>query len=233
MIFSASHDVIIVGASLAGCTAARLFAQDGLRVALLERRTDLDWHKPICTHYVQACAVPTVQRLGLEPLLEEAGCVRSRMEFWTRYGWIRHAADTPPETYGYNIRRQTLDPIVRKLAAETPGVELMRGTTAEELLKEGQRFVGVSVRDQQGRTSELRGRLIVAADGRNSGLARLAEVPAKTSKNRRFTYYAYYRHLPLPSGTDSQLWLLNPDVAYALPNEDQITLIALPVAHEE
>ncbi len=227
MILGTSHDVIIVGASLAGCTAARLFARQGLRVALLERRTDLDWHKPICTHYIQACAVPTVQRLGLEPLLDEAGCVRSRMEFWTRYGWIRHAADTPPETYGYNIRRQALDPVVRQLAAETPGVELMLGSTAAELLKEGKRFVGVRVREQQGQTTELRGRLIVAADGRNSGLARLADVPAATKKNRRFTYYAYYRDLPLPSGNDSQLWLLDPDVAYALPNEDQMTLIAL------
>jgi flavin-dependent dehydrogenase len=223
----APYDVIIVGASIAGCTAARLFAQEGLRVALLERHTDLDWHKRICTHYVQACAVPTVQRLGLEPLLEEAGCVRSQMEFWTRYGWIKHAPDTQTDTRGYSIRRQTLDPIVRQLTAETPGVELMLGQTVENLLKEGKRVVGLSVRNQQGQETELRGRLIVAADGRNSGLARQAKVKARTKQNNRFTYFAYYHDLPLPSGKDSQLWLLDPDVAYALPNEEQITLVAL------
>ena len=32
-------DVVIVGASVAGCTAARLYAQ---RVALVERRPDID-----------------------------------------------------------------------------------------------------------------------------------------------------------------------------------------------
>jgi flavin-dependent dehydrogenase len=32
--------VAIVGASIAGCTAARLFAQAGARVALVERRPD-------------------------------------------------------------------------------------------------------------------------------------------------------------------------------------------------
>lgn len=224
---AASHDVIIVGASLAGCTAARLLAQQGLEVALLERHSDLDWHKRICTHYIQACAVPTVQRLGLEPLLDAAGCVRSQMEFWTRYGWIKHAPDSATETYGYSVRRQTLDPILRRLAAETPGVELMLGSTVEELLTEGKRFVGVRRRDQRGQSRELRGRMVVAADGRNSELARLAEVKARTTQNHRFTYFAYYHHLPLPSGDDSQLWLLDPDVAYALPNEEQITLIAL------
>jgi 2-polyprenyl-6-methoxyphenol hydroxylase-like FAD-dependent oxidoreductase len=221
------HDVIIVGASLAGCTAARLFAQQGLRVALLERHTNLDWHKRVCTHYVQACAIPTVQRLGLEPLLEEAGCVRSQMEFWTRYGWIRHDPASQTKTHGYSVRRQTLDPIVRRLTSETPGVELMLGSTVEDLLKEGKRFVGVRLRDRQGKTSELRSQLVVAADGRNSEMARLANVKARSKENKRFTYFAYYHQLPLPTGDDSQLWLLDPDVAYALPNENQITLIAL------
>ena len=230
---AASHDVIIVGASLAGCTAARLFAQQGLRVALLERHTDFQWHKRICTHYIQACAAPTVKRLGLEPLLEDAGCVRSQMEFWTRYGWIRHDPDSQTETYGYSVRRQTLDPIVRRLTAETPGVELMLGSTVEELLQEGKRFVGVRLRDRQGQTTELRGGMVVAADGRNSGMARLAEVKTRTTENRRFTYFAYYHHLPLPTGEDSQLWLLDPDVAYALPCDDQITLIALWLSKDQ
>ena len=35
-------DVVIVGASVAGCTAARLYAQRGARVALVERRPDID-----------------------------------------------------------------------------------------------------------------------------------------------------------------------------------------------
>src|SRR5262245_2798635 len=95
------YDVAIVGASLAGCSAARLFAQRGLRVALVEQHGAIDWHKRLCTHYIQACAVPAIQRLGLAPHVERAGGVRSRMEIWTRYGWIRHAAQTSRETYGY------------------------------------------------------------------------------------------------------------------------------------
>ena len=32
--------------------------------------------------------------------------------------------------YGYNVRRETLDPILRDLAGETPGVDLRRGHSA-------------------------------------------------------------------------------------------------------
>ena len=38
---SYEYDVIIVGASVAGNTAAILFAREGLRVALIERNHDL------------------------------------------------------------------------------------------------------------------------------------------------------------------------------------------------
>src|SRR3954451_21575048 len=43
----ADFDAVIVGASVAGCTAARLFAQRGARVALVERRPDLDAYKTV------------------------------------------------------------------------------------------------------------------------------------------------------------------------------------------
>ena len=59
------YDVAIVGASVAGCTAARLLAQRGARVALIEQRPGLDAYKTVCTHYIQSSATPTIERLGL------------------------------------------------------------------------------------------------------------------------------------------------------------------------
>src|SRR5262249_5318340 len=117
-----SYDVAIIGASLAGCTAARLFAQQGLSVLVVEQHSSADWHKRLCTPYSQAGANATIERLGLDSLIVEAGGVRSRMEIWTRWGWIKHAPVSSPETYGYSVRRQTLDPLVRQLATSTPGV---------------------------------------------------------------------------------------------------------------
>lgn len=218
-------DVVIVGAGLAGCTAARLYAQHGLSVALVEQHGALDWHKRMCTHYIQASAVPTIERLGLAPLIDAAGGVRSRMEIWTRWGWIRHAPHASDETYGYSIRRQTLDPLLRRLAAETPNVELLSGWTAEQLLRDGQRITGVALRNAQGGALHIHARLVVGADGRSSKLAELAEIPLRTEPNNRFPTFAYYRNLPLSSGDDSQFWMLDPDAGYALPNDDGITLL--------
>lgn len=218
-------DVVIVGAGLAGCTAARLYAQQGLSIALVEQHAALDWHKRMCTHYIQASAVPTIERLGLSGLIDNAGGVRSRMEIWTRWGWIRHHGAPRPESYGYSIRRQTLDPLVRRLAAETPGVQLLSGWTAERLLRDGQRTTGVALRDTQGRSLEIQARLVVGADGRSSKLAELADIPLRTESNNRFPTFAYYRNLPLSSGNDSQFWMLDPDAGYALPNDDGITLL--------
>jgi 2-polyprenyl-6-methoxyphenol hydroxylase-like FAD-dependent oxidoreductase len=67
-------DVVIVGASVAGCTAARLFGQAGMKVALVERRPDMRAYKVVCTHAILPGATPTIERLGLAPLLVAAWC---------------------------------------------------------------------------------------------------------------------------------------------------------------
>src|SRR5580658_7779 len=121
-------DVAIVGASIAGCTAARLFAQAGARVALIEQRPDPQAYKVACTHGIQSSATPTIERLGLAPLLDARGAVRISLDLWTPYSdWIRTPPDAP---YGYGVTRRSLDPILRELAAGTPRVEFFPGRTA-------------------------------------------------------------------------------------------------------
>src|SRR2546423_15698905 len=62
---SEQYDVAIVGASIAGCTAATLYGRQGMRVALIERHADPAAYKTVCTHFVQSSGVPVVERLGL------------------------------------------------------------------------------------------------------------------------------------------------------------------------
>ena len=215
------YDVAVVGASIAGCTAATLFARQGARVALIERHSDLKAYKALCTHFIQASAVPTIERLGLASLIEEAGGIRNGMSIYTRWGWISPPKDVP---YGYNIRRQTLDPILRRLAVETPGVEFMPGRSARSLIEEDGHTTGVEVRDKAGRSRDITARMVVAADGRNSRIARIAGGPVQSAPNNRFAYFAHYRNLSLRSGSRSQMWMLEPDVAYTFPNDDGVTL---------
>jgi flavin-dependent dehydrogenase len=214
-------DVVVVGASLAGCAAARLFGLAGARVALVERRPDPAAYKVACTHNILSSATPTVERLGLAALLDARGAVRGRPEFWTPSGgWIRPTG----VPYGYGVTRATLDPMLRRLAAETPGVDLLLGKTAVRRLDEGGRTVGVVVKDRGGAELELRARLVVGADGRGSAVARLARLRGRVRANHRFFYFAYWRRVR-PAVANPRLWLLDPDGAAAFPNEDDLTVV--------
>lgn len=214
-------DAVVVGASIAGCTAAVLYGRLGLRVALLERHADAAAYKTICTHFIQPSAAATIARLELDETLEQVGGIRNGIELWTRWGWIRRPAGAPPE-HGWSIRREKLDPLLRRLAAATPGVELRLGSTARRLLPEG----GVEVETRDGSVHEYRAPLVVGADGRDSRVAGWARIEAAQKPNGRFGYFAYYRGLPLATGAVSQAWFLEPDVACAFPNDDELTLLA-------
>ncbi|MGW4159505.1 FAD-dependent monooxygenase [Streptomyces sp. NPDC004788] len=221
------YDVVISGASLAGSAAAILLARRGVRVALLERRSDPEAYKVLCTHSLTANAYPVLDELGLVPALEKAGAVRNEARWWTRWGWIEpHAAKAGPELpYAYNVRRSTLDPLIRSLAARTPGVELLLGHQVTGLVREAGRTVGVRASGPDG-AREIRARLVVGADGKDSAVAKHAEVPTRRHENARFGYLAHFRDLPLPGGI-GQTWFLEPDMAYAFPNDDGVTVLAV------
>ncbi|MGI8921388.1 MAG: NAD(P)/FAD-dependent oxidoreductase [Solirubrobacteraceae bacterium] len=223
-------DVAIVGASIAGCSAARLFAQAGARVALIERRPDIAAYKVACTHAILSSATPTIAALGLERPLEDVGAVRTHADFWTPCGgWIRAPADAPR---GYGVTRRALDPILRQLSVDTPGVELFAGQTAVGLLSDDGRPAGVEVAGAHtnGRTHSIRARLVVGADGRESTTARLARVPGRVRPHGRFFYFAYWRGVQ-PRTNRIRAWLLDPDGVSQFPSEDGLTLLAVAVHH--
>jgi flavin-dependent dehydrogenase len=218
-------DVVVAGASIAGCSAARLFALAGAHVALVERKPDPNAYKVVCTHQIQSSAVPAIERLGLAPLLEQAGAVRSRPAAWSQYGgWMQFTDATP---HGYALSRRRLDPLLRKLATDTPGVEYLPSQTVVGLLGgDGSgRVGGVETASPDGERRRISARLTVAADGRESTLARLARNPARVRRHERFVYFAYWQGVGTPPH-EARLWWLEPDGAAVFPNEDGLTLIA-------
>ncbi|WP_330333376.1 NAD(P)/FAD-dependent oxidoreductase [Streptomyces sp. NBC_00536] len=221
------YDVVISGASLAGSAAAILLARRGVRVALLERRSDPDAYKVLCTHSITANAYPVLDELGLIPAVEKTGAPHNDARWHTRWGWIEpKAAPRGPELpHAYNIRRSTLDPMIRSLAARTPGVDLLLGHQVTGLVREAGRTVGVRASAPQGER-EIRAGLVVGADGKDSAVAKYAGVPTQRHENTRFGYLAHFRNLPLDGGI-GQTWFLEPDMAYAFPNDDGVTVLAV------
>lgn len=216
---------VVVGASLAGCTTATLLARAGVRVALVERSRDAQAFKRVCGHYIQASAVPTLERLGLMEPIEAAGGVRSRGRLWTRWGTI----EAPPEaslTRGVNLRRERLDPLVRSMAAGEPGVEPMLGYAAKALLSDDGSAAGVEAADTSGRRVCIRAPLVVGADGRDSRVAAMAGLSPRSSGHGRFSYAAYFEG-PGPAGApDATVWMLDPEWAAAFPTDGGLTMYA-------
>jgi 2-polyprenyl-6-methoxyphenol hydroxylase-like FAD-dependent oxidoreductase len=217
----APFDVAIVGASIGGCTAARLFGLAGLRVALIERRPDPAAYKVTCTHAILSSAVPTMERVGIAPLIDARGAVRTHPAAWSPYGgWMRLPTDVP---HGYGVTRQTLDPLLRRLATETPGVELIGGHAAVGLLAPEGRPAGVEVEAPGHARRAIRAKLVVGADGRGSSVARMADVPGRVRPHGRFFYFAYWRGLP--STTRARIWFAEPNGIASFPNEDGVTVV--------
>jgi flavin-dependent dehydrogenase len=219
------YDVVIVGASIAGCTAATLYGRQGLKVALVDRESRPDYYKKICNHFIQPFAVHTFKRLGMVDAIESAGAVRNGdIQVYTRWGCIHvdGRKKSKYQPYGYNLRRSKLDPLMRSLAASTAGVDFMPGLTARQLLGEGGRFTGVVVDNKQGQSQEIRARIVVGADGRNSRIAAVSGVPTNVKPNNRFCYYAYYVNFSFPS---QMIWFKEPDWIYAFPNDDGVTVL--------
>lgn len=219
------YDVAIVGASIAGCTAAALYGRSGLRVALIDKQPTANGFKRMCTHYIQGCATPTIQRLGIASDIEACGGLRNTVHVWTRYGWIRSYGDKPTPYYGYNIRRKQLDPIVRKAAVDNQHVSYLPGYGVKELLHHNGRVIGVAVHNGRGERKQIYARLTIGADGRYSAVARLAKANARVIPNNRVFFITYYANLPLATGEISQLWFLDPDIAYAFPCDNGLTLL--------
>jgi flavin-dependent dehydrogenase len=227
---TAPYDAVVVGASLAGCAAAIQLGRSGARVALIEKRPDPNAYKTTCSHHIQASGVPAIERLGLLEPMEAAGAKRPHLHAWTRWGWI----EAPPEQAArcVNLRREVLDPLVRSTAAETPGVDLMLGWSVERLLCEKGEVAGVVARGPGGEEREVRARLTVGADGRDSRVAELAAVPTKTYPHGRVAYGAYFEGPAPAQSPDASIWMMDPQWAAAFPTDGDLVFYAAMVTKD-
>jgi len=218
-------DAVIVGASLAGCATAIMLGRAGARVALVEQLPDEGAYKKLCSHYIQSSAVATLERLQLlEPMLQ-AGAVRSRVRLHTPWGLVEPPLESSVPS-GVNLRREVLDPLIRRTAAETPGVELVMGHTVHELLRDGETVRGALARDRNGVELSAAAKLVVGADGRGSRVAKLAGVRESTHRHGRFAYGGYFEGPPPQGAPDASFWLMDPDMYAAFPTDSGLTFYA-------
>jgi 2-polyprenyl-6-methoxyphenol hydroxylase-like FAD-dependent oxidoreductase len=199
-----------------------------MRVALVERSVTPQAYKVVCGHFVLGGARDALARAGFwEPMLDEGAVVSRTVAAWTAAGWIvpPAGAGVPPVI---SLRRAKLDPLLRRLASGTPGVDVLFGHAVTALAEDPRgRVGGIVTTTPDGARHELRGRLVVGADGHHSTTARAAGVAEDTAPNQRFLFWGYYRGVRTNGPGDAQVWLLDPDVAVCCRTDDDLVQVGV------
>ena len=181
-----SHDVIVVGAGPGGAVASILLARRGRDVLLLDKAT-FPRDKP-CAEYLSPEINVLLARLGLLAAVEATGPARLRGFIIVPPSGRPFRGDFVPEgphSYGMAVPRTALDAALLA-RARAEGVAVREGFRVGDLLREGDRVVGVRGRARGRRDEEeLRAAVTVGADGLHSVVARRLGVGRRTRRPRR------------------------------------------------
>jgi menaquinone-9 beta-reductase len=170
-----TYDVITVGGGLGGAAFAKVMAEHGARILVLER--ERRFKDRVRGEYLAPWGVAEARALGLYDVLRDT-CGHALL-------WIdayldsqqlrrRHLpSSTPHQVPAMGLYHPAMQEVVLK-AAEAAGAEVRRGVSVRSV-RSGQ--VPSVVIDQDGHRAELRARLVVGADGRVSMVRQWAGFP--------------------------------------------------------
>jgi flavin-dependent dehydrogenase len=177
------YDTIIVGGGPAGATCAAFLARSGQRVLVLEK--SIFPREKVCGDCINPSCWPVLDRLGLaDRLLALPHSKLHEIEFVNIRGRsIKHPL--PATARGeIAVKRSLFDQLLLQRAAEC-GAEIRQGVSVTALERGWRVHVGGEVFEAS---------TLVAADGRNSTVARLLGLLPALARDR----VAIQTHLPAP-----------------------------------
>ena len=184
-------DVAIVGGGPAGSTCAAFCALAGLRTVVLERATFP--REKVCGDCLNPASWPILRRLELVERLRALPHARlERVELIGITGRRLSAALPAGENAEIAIKRSLLDELLLLRAREL-GAEVFENTTVTAVTPPDPRSSRWLISTAE---KSFRALVLVAADGRNSSVARLCGLLPPSMKER----IALQTHLPLPEG---------------------------------
>lgn len=225
-----THDVIVVGARVAGAATAMLLARQGQRVLLVDR--DRYGTDTLSTHALMRGSVFLLSRWGVLDRIIEAGTPPVRQ---TRFDYGTDAVTvtikpTPGVEALYAPRRTVLDRVLVN-AAEAAGVEIRYGVTVTGLLRDrSARIVGIHGHDRDRAAFTARARMTVGADGIRSVVARDTRAATiRLGVGSGAIIYGHWSGLPV----DGYEWFYRPGHSAGMipTNAGQVCVFAGVPAH--
>ncbi len=197
-----NYDVIVVGAGPGGSTAAKVCAENGLKVALIEK------HKQAG---LKVCAGSLEPRILREFDIEDSvvECYPQQVCICGENRWVIRAEEKSATVYREKFDRYLAD------SAIAAGSNLFNSTQCIQVLKRNHKVVGIITRSSKG-LEKIFGDVVVAADGFHSVTARSAGLQSHLdtsdvalcvqyelhcrSKVRDDTYFVFYGNKVSPCG---------------------------------
>ncbi len=205
-----THDVIIVGASVAGCRTALTLAEAGVRVLMLDRATFPRW-KP-CAGGLTLKARPYLPA----PLLDQVECTVTGAHF--TFGDEYETQLTSAEPLGWMVHRERFDAAHLELARSRPEVEVALGVTVRGLEEHAG---GVRLATSRG---EMEARAVVGADGAKSVISR--HIPGHRERLVVFAYEGEAGPLTEDLTTEAvfDFRRFSPGYGWVFPKEDHYSV---------
>ena len=226
----AHSDAIVVGSRCAGASVAMLLARQGRRVLALDRaRFPSD---TMSTHFMPPRATSMLAAWGLLPRLAATGCpLIDTITVDLGPVVIRGTPDAVNGTNAmYSPRRSVLDHLLVTAAREA-GADVREGVMVKELVRDGDRVIGVRSIDAAGHETVEHAAIVIGADGLWSRVAR--DVDARVDiEHASLTCgnYAYWEGVP----TEGVEFYRRPDrVVLLFPTHDNLTCIYVGVPYAE
>lgn len=184
------YDAVIIGAGPAGSAAARLLAQEGWRVALVEKVVFP--RRKVCGEFISATSMPVLKACGVAvPFIAAAGPAVTRIGAYAGNAML----EAPRRQFwGRALGREHLDTLLRD-AAVAAGATLFQPAEVASMQPDGEQQLCVL---DDGR--EIAGRIVIAACGSWNTKGVFAVGGAKPASSDLFAFKAHFRQSALPPG---------------------------------
>ena len=163
-------DVVISGAGPSGSHCAKILADAGFQVALIEKNTR--WRKP-CGGAVHSSVVKLYSPLKKLSSKKTTGVVIHSADY--------HKLEFEGNDFSITMDRLELDNIMRDAAVDA-GAELFDNNFAYDFLFKNQKMIGAKTKTSTGK-NEYRGKIVIVADGMSSKLAVKSGIRKKWTTN--------------------------------------------------